>query len=110
MKQIKPMGMDVDNDPAMLEEIKRVTKLRASGDFKNTLPVREINIPEAVLITCPLARQHFIQAKCCKECKHFRGVVQTTYNDEYVMQWDHKYAVSCACPTDRKCSSVSISV
>jgi len=104
----REFGLFPDTDKAILEEIKRITKLRANGNFNNMLPFADVRIPESVLMNCPMARQHFIQAKNCPSCKHYNGIVQTTYNDEYVMNWASKFAVSCGCPVDRKCSVLSI--
>ncbi len=106
---IVPMGASIDTDPSILETIKQVTQQRACGRFDNMLPLVEVVIPDSVVISCPVVRQHLSQAKNCKACGHFNGIVQTTFNDEYVVQWDHKFAVSCAFPVDRKCSSVCFS-
>lgn len=109
IKQADAFGMVVDTDPTRLAEIKAVSSARAGGDCNNMLPRVDISIPGSVVLTCPMAKQHLSQAKNCIGCEHFNGIVQTGYNDEYVMQWDHKYAISCGFPVDRKCATVCIS-
>ena len=98
----------IDKNLQVLDDIKQVTKLRALGNFNNMLPLAVIIIPDSVVISCPMARQHLSQAKKCCSCSHFNGIVQTTFNDECEMQWDHKYAISCGFPVDRKCITVCI--
>ena len=108
--EIKSSNPLIDDDPAMLHNIKLVDRQRGAGDFDNMLPVVDVQIPASVVIGCPMVRQHLSQAKNCKTCDHFNGIVQTSYNDEGPMQWDHKFAISCRFPLDRKCSSVCFSV
>jgi len=107
---IKPIDLfsNIDTDPGRLDHIMTVSKMRGAGDFNNMLPVVEIQIPNSVLISCPTARQTLIQAKGCAACDHFNGIVQTSFNDESEMQWDHKFSISCAFPVDRKCASMSL--
>ena len=107
MKQINPIS-NIDTDLKRLEHIMSVNKQRGAGDFDNMLPVVDIKIPDSVLISCPMARQTLIQAKGCRVCQRFNGIVQTSFNDEINMQWDHKFAISCAFPVDRKCASMSL--
>ena len=99
---------NIDTNPDRLTQIKDVGKKRGTGDYKNTLPVVDVEIPAAVTIKCPLTRNYISQAKNCKKCAHFNGVVQTTYNDEYEMQWNQKYAISCSCPVDRSCGMLCV--
>ena len=107
--EIKKAGLNIDDDVQILHDIKAVDQQRGRGNFDNTLPIANVAIPDSVVIGCPMVRQHLSQAKNCKKCQHFNGIVQTAYNDEYPMQWDHKYAISCRCPSERKCSSVCFS-
>ena len=101
--------MQPDTDTGILEAIKTVNRARGSGDFNNMLPIAQVAIPQSVVISCPLAKQHLSQAKNCVDCNHFNGIVQTGYNDESVSQWDHKFAISCGFPVDRKCATVCFS-
>jgi RNase H-fold protein (predicted Holliday junction resolvase) len=99
---------NIDDNPAVLEALQHVNSMRGTGNFNNMLPISNIEIPQNVVIGCPLARQHLIRAVNCKACNHFNGVVQTTYNNEYEMLWHEKFAISCVSPVDRKCSTVCI--
>lgn len=107
IKQINPFS-NIDIDLKRLDEIQKINSLRAGGDCDNMLPVVDILIPDSVIIDCPMARGMLQQAKGCPSCKNFNGIVQTGFNDEYEMQWDHKFAVSCGFPVDRKCASMSL--
>lgn len=100
-------AMNVDSDPLVLGLIRQVNNQRSSGNFDNMLPLADVVIPDAVVIACPIARQHLAQAKNCKKCKHLNGIVQIAFSTTD-LQWSHQYGISCGFPVDRKCSMVCL--
>jgi len=102
------LQLNIDTDNTVLDFLTEINSKRASGDFNNMLPVVEVAIPDGVVISCPMARQSLLRVKNCLKCTQFNGVVQIAFNDKHPMQWDHKYAISCGFPVDRRCSSIFV--
>jgi len=105
MNDLQP---NIDSDLRLLEDIKAISAQRGAGNFNNMLPIVIVPIPNSVLISCPLARKQLRQGKVCIKCEHFNGVVQTTFNNEYEMPFEDKYAISCGFPVDRKLIGMSV--
>jgi len=98
----------IDSKPEILEQIKEVDTKRKAGDFDNMLPLANVVIPQTVILRCPVIGQRWTQALVCATCTHFKGIVQTSYDDKNEIPWDLKFAISCGYPLDRKCSSIHL--
>ena len=97
-----------DMDLSILEEMKEVAKQRGQGDWNNSLPQVNVNIPASIVIDCPKVKSGLIQAKSCKSCPHFVSVVQISFNDKVPLPWPARYAIRCGWALERKCNVLVI--
>jgi hypothetical protein len=95
-----------DTDETILNAIRQADARRKQGDWDNGLPVVNVDIPPSVVIDCPLVRGGNIQAKECKACQYFQGVVQSDWNDKVVIPWSDRYGIRCAKPMERKSTMI----
>ena len=61
------------------------------------------NIPDGVLIPCPMRKfDNRRAAKCCPGCDHFRGLIVVQEQPT----WPQGYRISCAHPIARRVSII----
>ena len=64
----------------------------------------EANIPDGVLIPCPMRKfDNRRAAKCCPGCEHFKGLVEI----QRPATWPQGYRIFCAHPIARRVSMIA---
>ncbi|XAI95664.1 hypothetical protein [Microcystis phage Mae-JY22] len=72
----------------------------------------EIEIPDQVVVRCPLRRFELRRALRCETCAHFAGlteVLQRSHGDKAVAFHD-AYRVRCTFPIDRELQTLATEV
>lgn len=69
----------------------------------------DIEIPDAVVVRCPLKRFDLARAIRCEGCTHFAGLTELMTREASTapIPFHRAYAVRCAFPIDRELQSLA---
>ena len=90
----------------ILEQIKAVDAERRNGKNVTAFPIIDVDIPDSVIVRCPIYANRNRAAKHCAECRHFKGVSQMAYSDDTELTWSQQYAIRCSFILERKTDDI----
>ena len=73
---------------------------------EQTVPFVEtgVQIPENVIVHCPMHQFKWKRAYNCEQCQHYQGILVINVNKE--KEWSDRYRVLCAHPIARRTEKI----